>query len=173
MTAFIKPSDMIDPVESYAKAVGAPSFSEFQTSYLVASWFSELVEVHRGARLVGLIPSGVCARLRLAGVLTSRRNNKNGVDLELASDLASKPWVPQYKPDPSYIPVVDDSELDTYVPAESVNTVKAVEDEPVEAESEPITHGGLNLDQYLGEDAKTWRSLHETQNNRRRQHRRL
>lgn len=105
----------IDPVEAYAEAVGAPSFAEFQTSYLVASWFSELVAVHRGARLVGLIPSGVCARLREAKILTSRRNNKNGVDLELASDLASKPWVPDYKPGP-YIPEVDDSELNKYHP---------------------------------------------------------
>ena len=169
-----------DPVESYAKSVGAPSFAEFQTSYLVASWFSELVEVHRGARLVGLIPSGVCARLRLASVLTSRRNNKNGVDLELASDLASKPWVPQYKPDPSYIPVVEDHELNTYTsgegiksPVESKTLADILPLEEPEPEDEPITHGGHNLDVWMGEDAKLWKTIQETQNDNKRRYRRL
>jgi len=156
--------------------LGAPSLNEFIASFLVASWYEELKLIHEGESLT-LIPQVTRRRLReccalLGGVGTCSHLK---VDLGRVEMLNEYDWLPEYEPS-DYVPEIDDDELSTYAPSKSASPVEPTledmlpEEEPM---PEPVTHGDLNLEDYLGEDAGLWLSLDEYNRHSRRRYRRL
>ena len=101
-----------DPVEKYAAELGV-NFQEFCESYLVSSWYDELVAVHNGVSITGVIPQGVAGRLHECGALNTKHKSKSRVNIGLVEALNSAWWLPDHKPGP-YIPEVPDSEINVY-----------------------------------------------------------
>lgn len=169
-------------IEAFAEEVGAPSAAELCASYLIASWFEELMMIHSGEASAVIIPQGTRGRLREVGAFRGGVGcgSHLKVDVGRVESLASAPWLPDYEPGP-YIPEVSPEEMNVYHPIESVSTVEPKtladmlppEEEASLPEPEPINHGGHDLRGYLGEDAETWRTIQEAQNDKRRRYRRL